>query len=316
MMSKKQEEIANDASNAKWVEDALTFMSLYEARGVSVPEPRFFDGSIMGWGGCLDELWARYGKNWREQEVKYANKIDNISGGIVCVPESQDGPDAKFILTAARELDYSERASVIPRLNRFGRQPYQLSPLVNRLVSIRTVVVKEDGSAFCKMNDYFYNRFDNWFSCLQDGYHIAFYIGILCSVAFKERWKVEIRLAPNLPSVSFFTDPTGIKETFKFRDVPEGKARRDALLHWVSEHWRRTRDDPEVEAYVREHLRGQDYFTWHDMEVKIRLPEQDIARHEAAISSRKAKRLAQADRRRRAKDRRLSDPDAPSQSPP
>lgn len=70
-------------------------------------------------------------------------------------------------------------------------------------------------------------------------------------------------------SVSVPTDPTGIKGMFQMRELPEGRDRRAALLHWVSAHMRRNRKDPETEHAVRQYLRGSREFEWFGMSCKI-----------------------------------------------
>lgn len=100
-------------------------------------------------------------------------------------------------------------------------------------------------------------------------------IGLLFQAASKYRWSVEIGYNGLPVSISFLTDPTGVKEFFKLRDIPEGKMRRAALSHWVSAHWRQVRVDPVAEVYVRQHLRGKTEFRWFDMDVKIHIPESD-----------------------------------------
>jgi hypothetical protein len=114
------------------------------------------------------------------------------------------------------------------------------------------------------------------------------------------RWSVLIRPGPDTPSVGLFTDATGVKELLKFRGLDPGKSRRDALLHWVSQHWRQDRHDPDVEVYVREHLRGSTRCPWHGMEARIVIPAEERERLEAGKRERKRLSAAQLDRRLRA----------------
>jgi hypothetical protein len=46
-------------------------------------------------------------------------------------------------------------------------------------------------------------------------------------------WSVLIGEAEDEPRGRFVTDPLGVREVFRLRDVPPGKQRRAALLHWV-----------------------------------------------------------------------------------
>lgn len=68
-------------------------------------------------------------------------------------------------------------------------------------------------------------------------------------------WRVGVSIDSS-PKMYFMTDAIGVRELLKERDVREGKVRRDALLHWVSEHWRINRFDTDEEVRVRKHLRG------------------------------------------------------------
>lgn len=70
------------------------------------------------------------------------------------------------------------------------------------------------------------------------------------------------------------TDPSGIRALLHDRDVAAGKNRRDAVVHWVSEHLRKKRKNPDDLAYVRAHLRGQREVVWQGMRCRINpLPE-------------------------------------------
>jgi hypothetical protein len=90
-------------------------------------------------------------------------------------------------------------------------------------------------------------------------------------------WSIELSM-PSAPAVVVSTDPIGAKELLRMRDVPEGKSRREALRHWVKEHWRQNRKDAEVEHIVRAHLRGQDECEWFGLWCKIVPSEIDRAK--------------------------------------
>jgi hypothetical protein len=82
----------------------------------------------------------------------------------------------------------------------------------------------------------------------------------------------------NLPSISFLTDPEGARSVFRLRDLPEGRQRRAALRHWVTEHWRRT-SRTEDETKVRAYLRGALEFHWNGLHGRIVLSELDRAKN-------------------------------------
>lgn len=75
------------------------------------------------------------------------------------------------------------------------------------------------------------------------------------------------------PRARFITDLTGVRETFRLRDIEAGRARRAALRHWVREHWRRSRSPSKSDrTWVREHLRGATKFSWNGLQCEISAP--------------------------------------------
>jgi len=83
-------------------------------------------------------------------------------------------------------------------------------------------------------------------------------------------WSVTLRKEEE-PGFLFPTDAIGARALFKTRDIPDGKKRRTALLHWVESHYRQiNRVDPIIETRVRKHFRGQRSFRWNDLICDIR----------------------------------------------
>ena len=123
----------------------------------------------------------------------------------------------------------------------------------------------------------------------------------MTSIALRQRYEWGAALGlPGGPSVRFDTDPTGVKAIFRIRDLPEGKDRREALKHWVLDHWRQHRSDPELEIYVRAHLRGAVQFNWRGLECELLASRFDQEKHERLKEEREAMRNAGTDRRTRA----------------
>jgi hypothetical protein len=116
-------------------------------------------------------------------------------------------------------------------------------------------------------------------------------------------WLANVKVQPNVPGLSLITDPTGIKELWKFRDAPAGK-RRGGLLNWVSDHWRRDRHDPDVEVYVRKHLRGNRHLTFKDFSVTLKESAVDTVAELELRRTRDAMRKAdpRLDRRKRQRE--------------
>jgi hypothetical protein len=86
-------------------------------------------------------------------------------------------------------------------------------------------------------------------------------------------WRASVALDLN-PAISFWTDPIGVRELLKTRDVPAGMKRRAALVHWVASHNRKQRNDPDALSEVRSYLRGKRDATWNGMTVKV-IPSRD-----------------------------------------
>lgn len=91
-------------------------------------------------------------------------------------------------------------------------------------------------------------------------------------------WRVYLRLDDGPIGVTISTDATGVKELFRLRDKPIGRKRRLPLLHWVKGHYRRSRKDPEVEVWVRKHVRGRMEFSWFGLQGVITPSQDDLER--------------------------------------
>jgi len=130
---------------------------------------------------------------------------------------------------------------------------------------------------------------------------LTFLAPFLCGVAQSVGcyWLVKTRFDEVCPSLTLLTDPTGVKEFWRLRDVPPGRSRRSALLHWVEQHWRQTRKDPDVEAFVRKHLRGETVVKHGKLEAVISPSVRDSIEAEKAKESRELLSKLKADRRKR-----------------
>lgn len=95
--------------------------------------------------------------------------------------------------------------------------------------------------------------------------------------AFARRYDWRVCLGyEGFPSLSFVTDPSGAAEVFRLRDIPEGRARRAALLNWVSAHWRKKRNDPDNLSRVKKHMRGARRFVWNGLTCEVLPSEYDL----------------------------------------
>lgn len=101
-------------------------------------------------------------------------------------------------------------------------------------------------------------------------------------VLFSRRYQWYVKLGyEGKVGILFPTSPDGAREVFRLRDIPNGKARRSALLHWVSSHWRRVPSLPTKGTMVRQHMRGAESFSWNGLVCKITPAAYDVERSHA-----------------------------------
>lgn len=93
-------------------------------------------------------------------------------------------------------------------------------------------------------------------------------------------WYAHLKVPGAAAGVMIPTTPEGARALFRLRDIEEGRTRRAALTHWVSEHSRRIRKDTadETRSWVKEHIRGAARFKWRDMEGTIHPAPHDLRR--------------------------------------
>lgn len=144
---------------------------------------------------------------------------------------------------------------------------------------------------------------ENGVDTCKGNHHIEEHVKMSISIGFimPSFWMAHVAITDNAPRVTVPTDPTGVKELWKFRDIPEGARRRDALLHWVSEHWRKDRFDPDVELFVRSSLRGARSLTCSGLSIAIEESTDDRKKLVESIRDRRLKKIHKRDRRRTGK---------------
>ncbi len=103
-------------------------------------------------------------------------------------------------------------------------------------------------------------------------------VGLGLQLRHRYEWAVSIG-EPNGPSFRFATDVYGIKQILDEREKEAGDRRR-ALRHWVVDHWRQSKMDPDVEVYVRKHLRGGERFMWRGYECEWSPAPFDVEKNE------------------------------------
>jgi hypothetical protein len=107
-------------------------------------------------------------------------------------------------------------------------------------------------------------------------------IGILFASMLTERynWHVAFGFNDDGPRMVLPTSPRGALSLFRDRELEPGKYRRDALKHWVTEHYRDKISDPETVTYVRNHLRGHTKFIWNSLFVEVMPSASDLEANE------------------------------------
>lgn len=86
---------------------------------------------------------------------------------------------------------------------------------------------------------------------------------------------IRIYLRPEDAEIGFtypIQDSSQLKTLFTLRDIPDGKKRRVALKHIVSEHLRRKPTKPDEFSKVKEHWRGRKDFDWFGITGHIIIP--------------------------------------------
>lgn len=277
--------------------DGAVPIALLKPQGDTVAEFRVQDVASMKTGWGVKMVWFR-GEHlamttlshihWSELSVFMERTIKhlNASGRMCKLPSD---------IEAYAQLYYSE----INRYGKFEKFPVQrrrVGPVVVSKIFNPSWVFSIHGN-----EQLLFLREDS--QSLAKDINVRFVAPFMCGLtqSIKSYWQVATRFDDVCPSLTLLTDPTGIKEFWKLRDVPAGAKRRSALLHWVSDHWKQMRHDPDVEHYVRKHLRGAQQFTQGSFSARITPSEVDTIENESAKKDRAAMRQLKHDRRRRQK---------------
>jgi hypothetical protein len=103
-------------------------------------------------------------------------------------------------------------------------------------------------------------------------------ISVVAGLMLRRRYTWSVLIGKdNGPRVRFVTDPTGMREIFRLRDIPEGRLRRAALLNWVKEHWRKKRDvTANDRIFIQKYLRGVWSYKWNGFTCQIEPSEYDL----------------------------------------
>jgi hypothetical protein len=281
---------AIDEANAREIDNILTYLALCDRKTADLPSAREFDGAY---------LYGRYaGHDVQPRDKAEMRRLAAVLPrwhGRFIMPVHE--PDAEYEVSNAKEFGEQESRVLIAQEANDWFYAGSTAVEFNIYALTRAGALEDRGGlyAYRKGGRLLIPPDTTKFECEALG--IVFANTALHVYAVNTRWSIKARFGQGTPAMGFFTDPTGIKEFLKFRDKDDGKNRRDAVTHWVAQHWRQSRHDPDVEVYIREHLRGKDVHRWHGMEVKIIIPEIDTARVEEAKAHRKRLSASQLTKR-------------------
>jgi hypothetical protein len=103
----------------------------------------------------------------------------------------------------------------------------------------------------------------------------------MMSTAFSARYEWHVAFGggiPNGPRLLLPTNPSDCLRLFNNRNLAPGKTRREALRHWVEQHWR---DDVTTGlAFIHHHLRGNTLFSWCGFDCELFVSAYDLEQNE------------------------------------
>lgn len=79
-----------------------------------------------------------------------------------------------------------------------------------------------------------------------------------------------------LPTVALTCDPVGAQAALRLRDIPPGSSRREALRHWVCEHWRKAHDPVDPKIHIWPFLRGATEFSFRGLRCRLEPSPYDL----------------------------------------
>lgn len=310
-MGKTDAQIESDRAMVSFIDEILVYMALGEPAGPGDFPPGYFTGAFGIEADIIGRIASErriYGMN-RDRDI--LSRIGKIDTSVVFTGTSTLDPklSEKFFvhMMRGRQLSFSEKQSLKLR-------GYELNPL-GLVVDVVCSYIKRDGTYKTDRDHYVADAdVGKWSLVKSPRYRQAQRDGMTTyrnavpedwMIYFTEfqhisntTWSVDFSY-PNSPAIKLTTDPSGVREMFRLRDIPEGRTRREALRHWVSGHWRQDRKDSDVEVKVREYLRGQTDFSWYGMKIRINVPRGERIREKRIIEEREYDRFLGRDRRPR-----------------
>ena len=282
-----------DQATASELESLLTYFSLCDDRSGFAITRKISGAYFYGQEANNPvETWENINKQAREVtrwRGAFVNTIDP--------DEPKDDPDDLFELSVAEDFNEDDAAFIL-RMNVPESELWKYHGC--RAISSMLMAITKRGTLEQRAGLTVLRKRDRIIAppattALYHQFAEIFWANVVHHLYWVDRrWSVRVRLEQGLPYVGFFTDPTGVLQFLKFREKPDGKNRRDAVIHWVSEHWRKNRNDPDAEINVRRHIRGSEVHRWHGMDVRIIVPEaEEIEVDEKTRRKAKAMKLIQ-----------------------
>lgn len=170
------------------------------------------------------------------------------------ITEQNDGHDLAVILSstfrmAQKEVQAFRRAAPRYRLGAcvYGHVSLEVERKTGRIVRHRLELATKHGSTYLDHLGRPNATLEHWIeAALFEQWHRRY------------RWQIEVAFSKHRTGVALDTDAEGARAFLSLRDKgPTG--RRDPLVHWVRQHYRRRRraSDEVSLSLVREHLRGK-----------------------------------------------------------
>jgi len=105
-------------------------------------------------------------------------------------------------------------------------------------------------------------------------------ISMTLAIAMTERYSWHVAFGKtDGPRLLLPTSPTGCLALFRDREKSES-GRRDALKHWVTNHYRDSSHSKADIIYVCDHLRGATTFVWRGLKCEILVSQYDLEKNE------------------------------------
>lgn len=269
----------------KALEDILLYMTLSDVKSITgqkIPTSYFDNANVSTY------LWEFTPKEFKDEGVIFTDAtIDALAKplDIAFVSVNNDRPE-DFVLQRVKQTTPKQVRGLIK-----NHAPILVDHSVgfickdlSRIETMRLIQGSFNGREWVNLNNNLAKM------SVAEAQNESLLIQVAIGYQFSNEFFWNVYLGyEGYPGISIITDPTGAKEVFRLRDIPEGKKRRQALRNWVKEHSRKSRKDDGDEIQVRKHLRGADTFVWNGLKCKI-TPSLDAQKENEKLKKAREKR--------------------------